>query len=83
MYEYRCQRCRKPYTVLQEMHDEHVYTCPKHGDRCHQIFSANMGNIDQPNGFDDGINMGLGKHFDSCYQRDEYAKRHGMVKDGS
>ena len=78
-YEFRCPKCRKVYTVLQEMLGEHEHTCDC-GEACGQIYSANMGNIDMPNGFDDGINMGLGEHFESCYQRDEFAKRNGMIK---
>ena len=81
-YEYQCPKCRKPYTVLQEMHAEHTYECPKHAISCNQVFGINLGNIDMPNGFDDGINFGLGKHFKSCYERDEFAKRNGKVKDG-
>jgi hypothetical protein len=64
------------------MHAEHTYECPKHGVSCYQVFSFNKGTIDRPNGFDDGINMGLGKHFKSTYERDEFAKRNRMVKDG-
>ena len=79
-YEYRCPKCQKLYTVLQEMHDEHKYRCPSDKAKCHMVFTVNMGTIDRPNGFDDGINMGLGKHFESTYQRDEFAKRNGMVK---
>ncbi len=79
MYEYQCPKCQKVYTVAQEMHGEHTYEC--HGP-CRMVFdSVRMGTIDRPNGFDDdGINAGLGKHFDSTYQRDEFAKRNGMKK---
>jgi hypothetical protein len=79
-YEFKCPKCRKHYIVLQEMHAEHEYTCPRHGIPCRQVYSFNKGTIDIPNGFDDGINIGLGEHFDSCYHRDEFAKRHGMKK---
>jgi len=79
-YEFRCPKCQKVYTVLQGMHDEHKYRCPKHGVECRQVYSINIGTIDIPNGFDDGINMGLGKHFKSTYERDEFAKRNGMEK---
>ena len=78
-YEYQCPKCRKVYTVLQEMHAEHKYDCPK-GHACRQVFSVQMGTVDRPNGIDDGINIGLGEHFKSTYQRDEFAKRNGMVK---
>jgi len=79
-YEYQCPKCQKVYTVLQGMHDEHKYRCPEHDMECRQVYSINIGTIDMPNGFDDGINMGLGKHFKSTYQRDEFAKRNGMEK---
>lgn len=79
-YEFLCPKCQKLYTVLQEMHDEHTYRCPSCRSKCRQNYSGHIGTIDRPNGFDDGINMGLGKHFKSCYERDEFAKRHGMVK---
>jgi len=78
-YEFQCPKCRKVFTVLQEMHAEHVYTCPK-GHPTRQVFSVNMGTTDRPNDIDDGINIGLGRHFKSCYQRDEFAKRNGMEK---
>lgn len=79
-YEYQCPKCRKPYIVLQEMQDEHTYKCPRHNVDCRQVYSFNKGTIDMPNGFDDGINFGLGRHFKSTYQRDEFAKRNGMEK---
>ena len=79
-YEFQCPKCQKVYTVLQEMHDEHTYWCDYDKAKCRQVYSVNMGRIDMPNGFDDGINMGLGRHFKSCKERDEFAKRNGMEK---
>jgi len=80
-YEYRCPKCQKVYTVLQEMQDEHSYMCPDHPVACKQVYdSIRIGTTDRPNGFDDGINMGLGKHFKSTHERDEFAKRNGMMK---
>ena len=58
---------------------EHEYVCPQ-GHECKQVYSVNMGTVDRPNGFDDGVNIGLGEHFESTYERDEFAKRHGMEK---
>ncbi len=80
-YEFQCPKCRKVYTVLQEMLGAHSFDCPNHGVACQQVFATiRMGTVDRPNGFDDGINIGLGEHFKSTYQRDEFAKRHGMEK---
>jgi len=79
-YEFQCPKCQKVYTVLQDMQGEHEYICESHPVMCRQVYTAHLGTIDRPNGIDDGINIGLGQHFKSTHQRDEFAKRNGMVK---
>jgi len=81
-YEFQCEKCQKLYTVEQEMHAEHKYTCPECKGKCHQVYSAQMGTVDWVNGgwHGDEINMGLGKHFKSARERDNFAAANNLGK---
>lgn len=83
MYEFRCPRCRKDYTVpLDPSSDDLSHQkCPK-GHEMHRVYSVQIGHIDWVNGgfHGDEKNLGLGRHFKSAKERDYWAAKNGFVK---
>lgn len=83
-YEFRCPACRKVYTeTLDPFSDELIKRkCPVCGAPADRIYSAQMGYIDWVNpGFHgDEVNLGLGRHFKSAREREDWAKANGYEK---
>lgn len=80
-YDFQCQVCHEVFTVYRDPgKSKRAVHC---GKSAHRVFKYAGFKIDQVNG-PDGINMGLGKHFESAKARDYYAESHGLqkVKDG-
>ena len=83
MYEFRCNKCRKDYTVPLNPHEDDLshQDCPE-GHPMDRVFSFQLGHIDWVNGGFHGedVNLGLGRKFKSARERDNYAAAHGFVK---
>lgn len=50
-YEYRCEKCRKKFELLQRMSDKPVAKCPKCGGRVERLIGAGAGLIFKGSGF--------------------------------
>ena len=83
MYEFQCKTCQRAYTVPLDPHNDDLshQKCPD-GHDMDRVFSFQLGHIDWVNGgfHGDEINLGLGRHFNSARERDNYAAAHGYVK---
>lgn len=81
-YEYRCEGCDYNFDVQQGMHETHEADCPKCGRSAVRVFYVPRFKIDWVNGgwHGDDINLGLGKHFRSAAERDNFAAEQGLVK---
>jgi putative FmdB family regulatory protein len=81
IYEFRCPRCHKAFTEDRDPYGEKTAECPDCGVEGERVFSAQMGYIDWVNpDHGDGINLGLGKHFRSAAEREDWAKANGYEK---
>lgn len=83
MYDFQCPKCQKDYTVLLDPHSDDLsrQTCNVCGKDMTRIFTAPAFSIDWVNPErGDGINLGLGKHFKSSREREDYAKANGFEK---
>lgn len=85
-YEFKCPTCKLVFTEAHESDSEKISRCPKCGVLADRVWSAHVGHIDWVNGgwHGDEVNLGLGKHFKSARERENYAKSLGLekVKDG-
>jgi len=84
MYEFQCRKCQKVFTELLDPHKDEVWhpkcECGAKSDRTPASFGS-IGFIDWVNpDRGDGVNLGLGKHFKSSFEREDYAKSNGLEK---
>lgn len=83
MYDFRCPKCQKDYTVPLDPHNDNLATqkCSVCSNHMRRVFTAPNWSIDWVNPErGDGINLGLGKRFKSAREREDYAKANGFVK---
>lgn len=83
MYEFRCSKCQREYTVPLDPHSDDLshQACPR-GHQMDRVFSFQLGHIDWVNGgfHGDEVNLGLGRKFKSARERDNWAAANGFVK---
>lgn len=81
-YEYVCDDCNTTFDQWQGMHEDHVSLCPTCGKQARRVFNGQRFKIDWVNGGFHGedINLGLGRHFRSQAERDNFAAENGLVK---
>lgn len=84
MYEFRCPKCHKGFTEVLDPHSDDLQhqPCPSCKKRADRVWDFQLGHIDWVNGgfHGDDINLGLGRHFASARERDNYAAKHGLVR---
>lgn len=81
-YAFRCPQCGTGFEQLFEHDEEKRPSCPACGANADRIYQFAGYRIDWVNGgyHGDEVNLGLGKHFKSALERENYAKSLGLVK---
>jgi len=84
LYEFECP-CGHVFTAWRPPDGPKKARCPECGSQAKRVYGNYKFRIEWNNGgwHGDGINAGLGKHFKSTAERDNYAASKGLVKAGS